>query len=76
MSIEHKESAMSDLIKWFENAKLPDQPFQLSSWGNITTPAAYYEALHRDIAAGSNSPRARYDVVKSDLQRLKAFCEQ
>jgi len=75
MSIEHEES-MSDLVKWFENAKLADQPFQLISWENITNPSAYYEALHRDIAAGSNSPRARYDVLKSDLQRLKAFCEQ
>jgi len=70
------EESMADLIKWFENANLPDQPFQLSCWENIATPAAYYEALHRDIAAGSNSPRVRYDVVKSDLQRLKAFCEQ
>jgi len=74
MSVEHEES-MSDLVKWFENAKLPNQPFQLSSYENITDPSAYYDTLRRDIAAGPSGPRAKFDVVKSDLQRLKTFCE-
>lgn len=66
---------MSDLIKWFENAELPDQPFQLSSCENIIDPSGYYDALRRDIAEGSKCPRGRFDTVKGDLARLKAFCE-
>lgn len=69
------DETMAELIAWFENATLPEQPFQLSPWEKITNPSGYYDALRRDITAGPTGPRARFDAVKSDLQRLKAFCE-
>lgn len=66
---------MLELIRWFESADLPMQPFAVNDFENILDPAKYYEVLKREIAAGPRGPRLKYGVLQSDLQRLKAYCE-
>jgi len=69
------DEPMAELIRWFLNYDLPEQPFSISPYEQVLHPARYYEALKRDIEAGPKCPRARYGALQSDLQRLKVYCE-
>jgi len=67
---------MAGLVRWFENADLPQKPFSPSGYEHILRPATYYEALRRDIRQGPKTPRARYGALQSDLKRLKDYCKR
>ncbi len=61
------------LIEWFGRTPAPAQPFRLAPGVFVARPAHFWEALHRDIAAGPDGPRARYGALQQDLRRLAAL---
>lgn len=63
---------MGDLVNWFLNSRLPEEPFSLSPYEKALHPDKYYMALRLDIEAGPQGPRAR--ALAHDLRRLKNFC--
>lgn len=40
------------LLRWFADAELPSEPFQLTPWIVVTDPSRFYEVLRSDIASG------------------------
>ena len=49
---------------------LPPTPFQLTPWAKVLDSARYLVWLKRDIVMGSDSPRARYGALQTDMRRL------
>jgi hypothetical protein len=60
----------ADLIRWFQTrrAELPNVPFGLNPWTQVSDPALFYAGLDRDIAAGPKGPRA--EALVDDLEQL------
>jgi len=59
-----------ELIKWFKNAELPTEPFQVGRHKTISDPMKYYVVLAYDVEVGPTGSRARYGVLENDLQEL------
>jgi hypothetical protein len=70
---------MVALIQWFTEARaggrLPKEPFAFSVGVEVVNTAGFYEALHHDVLAGSNGPRAKTGALKADFERLKGLME-
>jgi ribonuclease D len=68
---------MSDLITWFNSAKLPSKPFVLRDGHTIIDPDKWYGAMKVFIDDGPRGPRARTEALRGDLMALQAaFGEQ
>jgi hypothetical protein len=67
------------LVLWFRHARaagrLPDDPFALAPWQQVTHPARFYAALELDIATGPRGARARLGGLASCLRRLRTVLE-
>lgn len=64
------------LVNWFlgEGQHLiPDEPFRLTPWIEITNSERFRESILFDIACGPDGPRNRYGAVEADLRRLHHY---
>jgi hypothetical protein len=59
------------LIDWFRTATRQEAPFYLNGCTKVVDADKFYEALERDIKAGSAGARARYGVLADDIKNLK-----
>jgi hypothetical protein len=62
------------LIRWFIDDgqhRIPDEPFQLCPWIEVTNPNRFKEALLFDISMGTDGSRYRCGGLTDDLRRLK-----
>lgn len=57
-------------------ADLPPAPFRLHPWADVLDTGRYLAWLQRDVAMGPKSPRARYGVLRGDMERLREFVTQ
>ena len=49
---------------------LPPPPFERHPWSVVTNSHRFLEWLRRDVAMGPRSPRARYGVLRRDMQEI------
>ena len=49
---------------------LPPPPFRRYPWSVVTDTVRFLEWLRRDVSLGPRSPRARYGVLRRDMQSI------
>ena len=49
---------------------LPPSPFRRYPWSVVTDTVRFLEWLRRDVALGPRSPRARYGILRKDMQEI------
>jgi tubulysin polyketide synthase-like protein len=66
---------LEPLVNWFLKTgqhRIPNEPFRLTPWIEVTQPDRFREAILFDISRGPDGPRNRFGALEEDLRRIHA----